>query len=319
MTLILMRASEDYVTQAVDRLVTYQNGGEFDPRSNKAVVYACSDAIVSITYTGIAFLGNIPTDQWLVEQITQRQFDRTRKPAAIGLGQNWEPAEGLGQTLFRINSALARATKSIPLHWKTQWKREPFDLLVAGWHWNKRGRTRPILAAISKGANSEELRTEYHNRLWHHRRPQGKPFIIYGVPKASCSAAQMQGLKTEITNKTWQDAELIMVQEIRRSAEVHQHVGKHVLTVTLSPPDHARGIVTDHPLDPLFHTIRSSFVGDVQVEVHLTPWLVGPGLVQPPSLLSHTELVKLGPYNLCVSGPNKPGPSYFGSLQRPEV
>jgi len=69
MTLILGQASRDYVLQVTDRLVTKGNR-PFDPLANKNIVYCARNALVAIGFTGIAFLGDIPTDQWIVEQLT---------------------------------------------------------------------------------------------------------------------------------------------------------------------------------------------------------------------------------------------------------
>jgi hypothetical protein len=319
MTLILIRASEQFVSQAVDRLITTDVGDEFDARSNKNIVYACKDGIVSIVYTGIAFLGSIPTDQWLVEQITGLKFDRDGKSPAVGLGHSWEPTEGLGQTMQRVQSALQDAVKSIPAKWKAAWKKRTFDLLAAGWKWNKRGRARPIVAGVSKVSDEDDFRVSYSDRFWHHRRSLRVPFVVGAVPSSNYSPSDLEQLRLRVTNKTWQEVECVMVEEVRRVAETNPYVGKHVLTVTLSPPKDAQGFITDHPLEPIIHPIRSSFVPDLKAEVHLSPWLVGKNLIQPPALLSHMEKAQLGDYTLTLSGPNKAGPMFFGSLQRPAL
>lgn len=317
MTLILVRGSERYVTQAVDRLLTPSSGGlPFDAKSNKSIVYACRDGIVSIAYTGIAFLGNIPTDQWLVEQITGLQFDRDRKPASIGLGQNWEPTAGLGRTMQFVQLALQEVVKSIPVGRKREWQKQQFDLVAAGWTWNKRGRARPIIVRLCKQADNNEFQMNYTNRQWHYPRAQGIPFKVVAAPASNYTRQDVTMLKSLIANKTWQDAESVMVEEIRRIAEINSHVGKHALTVTLSPPKYARGFVTDRPVTPLVHSIRNSFFPDLKAEVHLSPWLIGRNVIQPPALLSHTEEVRLSNYTLTLSGPNMPGPMFLGSLQR---
>lgn len=41
----------------------------FDPEANKTIVYVARDAIVSIGYTGRAYLEGRPTDQWIAEQL----------------------------------------------------------------------------------------------------------------------------------------------------------------------------------------------------------------------------------------------------------
>jgi hypothetical protein len=300
-------------------LITTVNGEEIDPRSNKSIVYACGDGIISIAYTGIAFLGSIPTDQWLVEQITQRRFDRDRKPAAMGLGQDWQSAEDLGQTILRIRAALDNATNCIPSHWKDAWRRETFDLLAAGWRWNKRNRVRPIIVTVSKASGEEGLSVGYHRRFWHFRESRGSPFVLYSAPITNYSRRDMEQFHPRITNRNWEESEGLMAEEIRRVAADNPQVGKHVLTVTLSPSRDAQGVISDHPAAAILQPIRSSFVPNLKAEVHLVPWLVGKGIIQPPALLSHTQRVQLGRYSLTLLAPNKPGPMFFGSLQRPKL
>src|SRR5262245_17567902 len=64
-TLILTKTSEQYILQFSDRLVT-QSGKPFDELANKAVIYAATNGIVAISYTGASFLDEIPTDQWII-------------------------------------------------------------------------------------------------------------------------------------------------------------------------------------------------------------------------------------------------------------
>src|SRR5437867_2015050 len=61
MTPIVSLASRRYVLQVGDRLVT-RAAHPFDPFSNKAVIYFARDAVVSISYTGLAYLESLPTD-----------------------------------------------------------------------------------------------------------------------------------------------------------------------------------------------------------------------------------------------------------------
>jgi hypothetical protein len=226
--------------------------------------------------------------------------------------------EGLGQTLKRIRGALEKAQESIRLDWRKEWMTLSFDVLGTGWHWNKRGRERPIIVWISKCEGTNEFELGYKNRLWHYPEARGKPFTVYSSP-ANHSKAEMEELRNKLQNKDWQTTELILVEEIRRIAEKVKHVGPDVLTITISPPGVGQAIITDRPQQPRMHKIRSSFVPDLQAEVHLSPWVIGPGVVQPPALISHSENIQLGKYLVSVSGPNKPGPMFAGSLKRPSM
>ncbi len=62
MTLILSLASSWFTLQVSDRLVT-QAGKQFDPIANKNILYIGPDGIISLGYTGLAYLDGIPTDQ----------------------------------------------------------------------------------------------------------------------------------------------------------------------------------------------------------------------------------------------------------------
>jgi hypothetical protein len=109
-----------------------------------------------------------------------------------------------------------------------------------------------------------------------------------------------------------------MVEEIRRIADNNNYVGKHVLTVTLSPPQSGRGVITDHPTVPMIHSM-SRFNPDLKAEVNLTPWVIGKNFIQPPALLTHNMDIELGGYRITLTGPNKPGHFFFGSLRRPQL
>lgn len=97
-----------------------------------------------------------------------------------------------------------------------------FDLLGTGWHWNRRGRSRPIIFWISKHKGKTECDLGYKNRLWHHPQAQGKPFTIYSSP-INHSKAEMEKLKEKLKNRDWKTTESILVEEIRRAALVLRH------------------------------------------------------------------------------------------------
>lgn len=65
-TLILTCVTRDYVVQASDRRLTFLNGDTKEVEENKAVLL-CSFA--TFAYTGLAQLGNLSTDEWLLSHI----------------------------------------------------------------------------------------------------------------------------------------------------------------------------------------------------------------------------------------------------------
>jgi hypothetical protein len=64
-TQILTFACPLSIVQVSDRLLTALQQGksrEFDPIANKTLVYRANDALVSIGYSGIAYIDNMPTE-----------------------------------------------------------------------------------------------------------------------------------------------------------------------------------------------------------------------------------------------------------------
>src|SRR6266851_8318629 len=99
MTLILARASKDYVLQVTDRLVTRGND-PFDTLANKNILYAAKNAVVAMAYTGQAFIGDVPTDQWIVETLSGHIFERDRKPPFLSYAKT--KVSDLGAALIRL-------------------------------------------------------------------------------------------------------------------------------------------------------------------------------------------------------------------------
>lgn len=70
MTLIINAITPRYCLQVADTRLTNANDGSlFDDDAIKTTVVYCTNAIVVISYTGLAFLDNIRTDKWVVEQL----------------------------------------------------------------------------------------------------------------------------------------------------------------------------------------------------------------------------------------------------------
>ena len=60
MTLILSRASKDYVIQVTDRRITQTAEKVVDEISNKNVLYCAQNGVVALGYTGLAYLDGVP-------------------------------------------------------------------------------------------------------------------------------------------------------------------------------------------------------------------------------------------------------------------
>lgn len=64
--------------QVSDTRLTKPNGDLFNDFSIKTTLISCRNAFISISYTGIAYLGNLRTDEWLVKILSDvHAWDKT--------------------------------------------------------------------------------------------------------------------------------------------------------------------------------------------------------------------------------------------------
>ncbi|MBS0532712.1 MAG: hypothetical protein JSR72_01525 [Proteobacteria bacterium] len=120
MTLVLSAATPGFVIQAADRLLTKTVRNQTrasDPIANKTIVYRATDALVAISYSGVAYVRSQPTDEWLAELLWGA-------PIARGPDGNGPPAFGFAArpnawTIDRAIDALRRAVDGQPQSWIT--------------------------------------------------------------------------------------------------------------------------------------------------------------------------------------------------------
>jgi len=118
MTLNVVACNYWHVVQVSDRRLTL-NGIPWDDAANKCVVVGCRDALLSITYTGLAYIGEVPTDEWIHGIVDA-------SPGA---------KRSMGFVVDLLERAATEAFASqIPLIDRGS----PLTMLIAGWHWNKK-------------------------------------------------------------------------------------------------------------------------------------------------------------------------------------
>ncbi len=306
MTLILTRASKNYVVQVIDRLVTL-SGKAFDEVANKNLLFCASNAIVAMGYTGHAFIGDVPTDQWIVETLTGQVFDRDRKPPALSFVQS--PKIDLGRVLIALKDALDNAPVATRL--KLDWVSNPFDLCVAGWQWKKR-RCRPIMAKLSKPRHSRRFQLAYAPRhSFYPQTPATKQgnarFMVSVAPADNILQEELQQLVAELPDRTLDEAERILVGKIRDVSNRLPVVGPHCLSIVLYPPSVARVRVRYMPLrGPSQADLVGPSGSKSTIPVAYSPWVVGPNLIAAPSVFSGTLKLGLDPYTVGLEGPEGP-------------
>lgn len=200
MTIILTAVLPDVVIQASDRLVTMQ--GDYrvhDSTANKSVVYVGVNCRLLIGYTGLAYINDVPTDEWIVEQLHGER-----------LGE-WihvrDPAESLNaqQVVERLSERLpARITVS-----------------VGGYQMTRRGET-PRLWTVQQGVIEQRYEVE-----------RGKLMGAVMIPPGWETAEDLEILSRAIQAADAIDYPAILAQAVQRIGSHSAGVGEDVLVALL--------------------------------------------------------------------------------------
>jgi hypothetical protein len=298
-TLILTTISHHGIVQVVDRLVTRrtQSGlDRFDPRANKNVLLAAKDALVTISYTGLAYLDDLPTDEWLVQTVLRRPIPRGPdgvRPAAIVFDSpsTWpsigEVVEGLAGS---VAAAFARLTPK-------SWQDSPLTIFGAGWQLYRKKRPRPIAFTVSK---QEGVAPVTIDRLPRHI---GSRVYLSALPDGQISREEHRALLQEIVNSPPSHSDRIMVSFLREISKRETTVGDQVTCVQIGHPREGVARVRYDSLveDRVQLTMAR---GSLTVPVAFTPWIVTRGLSAAPAVLggSATTQLDIGPWTLDLGG-----------------
>jgi len=284
MTLVLSAATPGFVVQAADRLLTKAINNKprpFDPVANKTVVYRATDALVSLSYSGVAYVKSQPTDEWLAELLWGAPIGRGpdgNGPAAMGFG-----VRPNAWTIDRAIDALRRAIDGLPQTWINL---GGLFVSVAGWR-NDRP-VRPFVVDIKRAPG--ETRSSVGGTPRRITRPKTFALVQIGarVPKVTINAA-FDPFRPSRT-LTMENAEEALVGLIRGAARRHLTVGPHVLTVAIPAPGLGPAVGRFHPAKP--HRVRVvSARKALTVAVAHTPWILASGQYHSPQVaVGNTEL-----------------------------
>jgi hypothetical protein len=313
LTLILAQASRLFSLQVSDRLVTRGNTS-FDAMSNKNVLFIARDAIMAFGYTGLAYLEGVSTDQWIAETLIGKKFDRQRRPPSLSMGIGLALSTHIGPAIQRLDAGL-RAVFSADR--RADARTAMFEILGAGWQWDRAGRPRPILIGLRKNAGSLDI------NVWRSPRHIGRDFIFAATPEGNLSDSEVAATRVAAKGvRSYDDAERVMVEAIRRVSERLPCVGSNCMSILIPPPTLGWVRIRYIPVSPASLAIQSRYDGTVRAvaPAAFSPWVVSSGLVHAPSALTGQMTLQVDNFNIYLEAPEPGGGSLIGaigSIERP--
>ena len=295
MTLILARASAEYVLQVTDRLVS-KGKQPHDRVANKNVLLFAKNAVVSMAYTGHAYLQDIPTDQWIAEKLTGIAVD---EETTFHFGKTDLSWRDIGHSLLFLTDQLTR--------WR---KTHDFSLFitVTGWQWNSKGRFRPLDGLIGPVRGNRAFGIQYEPRHWYWRGE----CRTSAAPLGPISEAELEELSSNLLRKPASEAEGLLVNKIREVSRRSSVVGPHCISILLPPPSNPIITVRYHMATPS-ESSKSHELDDDQRVWGYSPWIIGPRSCYPPHLIVGGRTLKLGPFSIQYTSNADKNPRYLSA------
>jgi hypothetical protein len=329
MTLIITRTSCRFALMVTDRKVT-KSGSLVDPDANKNLIFEDRNAVVAMGYTGMAYIGGIPTDQWLAQTLTGLAFPEGRR------GPNTVPAlmisqyatEYFGVRVRNLRQRLNEVCKSIRQRYRKQWTANSFDLFITGWEWN-RGKSRPYLAGLSKPAKSDDFELCTIDRNWY--LPQRGRVLVRtcAAPKENLTQDKLAGIETQL-QAVWSNnhgsssdiadhAEKLMVETIQLTSQSLSVVGEDVMSILIPPPQGPSPTIRIRYIPAGRDTgVLVTANKQIPVPVAFSPWVISPGCIRSPTIFTNMTVESVcGPYRVIMISPGSHGiPRVLSSQER---
>src|SRR5262245_1968400 len=107
-----------------DRKVT-RTGVEYDADANKNLIFGDKNAVVAIAYTGFAYIGDLPTDQWIAQTLTGLVFPKGRhgKGTVPMFMTTHYQDRNVGVRIRTLVDQLNAVRPTIPKKYSHQWTR----------------------------------------------------------------------------------------------------------------------------------------------------------------------------------------------------
>jgi hypothetical protein len=279
-TLVLSYANPSFCLQVSDRLVTDSADRDpLDPAANKTIVYRATNALVSLSYSGLALIGSgsdqRATDHWLVEHLVGQGVEQA---ANLGLGPG---DRDLGHALRTLCTALNASP-----HFR---RRFGIEMTFCGFQW-RRDQRRP--ARFVDGA-LEHRDGAFTFSVSVNRSGEGLRGSLVVSPKGH--GVDGNALLKELWGygpRNPDTVEARLVEVIRGRNE--PTVGRDCMSVLIRGADDVR---------LRFHGDRPTGGRDMKLPATPTPWIVVPDTTWAPAKVFGSTTFNVGALTVEIDGP----------------
>ena len=147
-TIILSLVTAQYALQASDRLLTVRAGNRYDPWdrvSNKSVIVLTRDGLISMGYTGPAFVSRATMDGWIAEVLTGQDLGASRRRPEFGVRVGGAGPDGF--LAAHLNEVADRLDQAVNARQVTN----ELTIDYAGLRWQSR--KKPAWPVVGPGAH----------------------------------------------------------------------------------------------------------------------------------------------------------------------
>lgn len=278
MTLIISAYANGHCFHVSDRLLSqFRAPGRTEPLwayANKSLVVQTVDAVVTVGFTGLAYIREMPTDRWLAGRLLTDVGDADH----VGLGR---------ATLAQLVDSLRRCLPTVLAVAPTAPGQSLLlRLEIAGLRYSRRfpGRFAPVQLSLEVFRERGLVRTRVDS---HHARQalhDGRdPQIVFSFPPGRQTERWLHARLTELSPLTREDVQVVLIEALRRMADAHPTaVGRDCMLIHLLPrPGAPTYIGVEFHADPAGRS-PALRLQHQDFPLAFTPALLCPGGYRPP-------------------------------------
>lgn len=337
MTLIIKAITKNWAFSVSDRLLTQRmtDGYKpFDAVSNKTVLFFPSDAIVSISYTGTAYIEKTSTDRWISEKLCGLDLSEG-KDFVLGI------ENGIWKNLYFSMENLIMELNKVWPKLEAKQRKNDIGILISVWH-KPKSNWQPVLWWLKgDGEKESPFYFERHKKFWGQRQISTVCSPI--KPTKDESSRLEQSILNERNHGTEKTAEKAIVNEIRERAKNHPTIGLDCMAIRISYNANPNVIINYYPnpniqkLIPPMKADKNNRTGliigygkledfqngppDIEgMEPYFSPWIVSKNSVIPPSSILGIQNSTINNFTVQINGAHPPKGIIGGhiSQKRPE-